>query len=346
MTQFKTSCLHAQQAKRDLYVAVFPAHVLTEISYAARLRVDHEPGAVQRLLDTKRIVDLKRFALAGGDFSAGIILNWVSTDNPLTIENNTLSFEVGERLAQLVDGQHRVEGLRDAIRAESKVGNHEIPVVIYVGLTTTECADIFVSINDKQKPIPRSMIVDLYGVASELVVDPVSERARDLAEMLNNEDESPYHSLIRFANEPRSKFGIAVSTVNDNIKPLIEPQGLMNTVGLSELHMQKMCLFNYFSIFKRWYGKKWDEKSNIFLTSAGFVGAVDFLKFTMLPYCHLTDDDFTTVNMESAMRLDPDELIDKDAVKGKQGRASWNHVNEMLKSRYQPKNRSIRAPKL
>jgi len=136
MAQFTAKCIQAKQAKRELIVSVFPARILTQISYAARLRIDQEEGAVQRILDNKRIGDLKKFVLAGGDYPACIILNWVSTDNPMTIDGDSLSFEIGDRLAQLVDGQHRVEGLREAIKTNEGIGDIQVPVAIYQGLTT------------------------------------------------------------------------------------------------------------------------------------------------------------------------------------------------------------------
>lgn len=335
MTKFSETCIRVKQKRHQFYLTSMPAKVLTAVSYAAVRRVDEEEGAIQRLLDQKRIADLKRFVLSGGDYPSAVVLNWVSTENPISIEGDKMSFAVAERLAQLVDGQHRVEGLREAIAEQSEVGKVEIPVAVYQGLTTAECATIFLSINDKQKPVPRSLVVDLYGIQGVEVGDPVTERARDLAEILNSEEDSPYHSLIRFANEPRSKFGIAVSTVVDRIKPLVEPQGLLAQVGITELNMQKNCLFNFFQVLKNWYGKRWDEKSNVFLSSAGFSGAMDFLTLVMIPHCNLTGD-YSTDHIAKSLRLDPNNLISREELKGKQGRASWTAVQEQLKNRFTP----------
>lgn len=329
---FSERYITVQQGK-TFYLTSLPARVLVKISYAAVRGKSQEQGAVQRILDGKRVVSLKDYYLKGGDFSACVILNWASTDNHLRLESDSLSFTIAANSAQLVDGQHRVEGLREAIKVKQNIADKPIPVAIYIGLDTTACADIFLSINDKQKPVPRSLVTDLFGVASDLVVDPIAERARDIAGLLNEEEDSPYHSLIRFANEPRSKFGINVSTVVDNIKSLIEPQGILSQVGLVELNMQKSCIFNYFNMLKAWYGRHWDEKSNVFLRAAGFVGAVDFLRLSMIPYCNLSGD-FTTHHMTAAMRLDSTARIDDAETKGLQGRAAWNRVNELLKNRF------------
>jgi DGQHR domain-containing protein len=339
-TVFKAPCIAVKQAKRSFILTKMPASVLSTISYASVRRRDQEDGAIQRLLDSSRIKEVKEFALVGGDFPSSIILNWVSTENPLTINGDEVSFTVGERLAQLLDGQHRVEGLRAAVKESTDFAKNELPVAIYTGLTTPQCADIFISINDKQVRVKKSMVVDLYNVASDYVVDIVAQRARDLADMLDSEDGSPYSGYIKYATSPPSAVGIPLSTVVNNIKPLVESDGVFETVGLVELNMQKACIFNFFTVLKNWYGRKWSvSKENVFLTAAGFTGAIDFLKLTMIPQCNLTHD-FTGQNMAQVLNLNPDELIDRESLKGLQGRAAWNKVVQLLKQRIRPSSSS------
>jgi hypothetical protein len=118
-----------------------------------------------------------------------------------------------------------------------------------------------------------------------------------------------------------------------NIKPLVESQGVFEQVGLVELTMQKSCLMNFFRVLKDWYGKNWAERNNVFLSSAGFTGAIDFLKVTLIPYCNLAKD-FTAEYMKKGMELDHASIIDRDELKGLQGRAAWNKVQQRLKSRF------------
>lgn len=157
------------------------ARVLVAISYAAVRRVDPEEGAVQRLLNTSRISSLKEFIVNGGDYPNCIILNWSDKTAHLKVADNKLSFELKERLAQIIDGQHRVEGLRAAIKERKSLEQMEIPVAVYSYLQTRECADIFLAINTEQKPVAKSLVYDLYGIASEHLVDPASVRANDIA---------------------------------------------------------------------------------------------------------------------------------------------------------------------
>ncbi len=54
---------------------------------------------------------------------------------------------------------------------------------------------IFLAINTEQKTVPRSLVFDLYGIASESVIDPAAVRARDIATYLNEfpEPQVPKH---------------------------------------------------------------------------------------------------------------------------------------------------------
>ena len=169
-------------------------------------------------------------------------------------ENGLMTFEVLSHSAQIVDGQHRVEGIREALETSPEVANLELCVAIYEKLTTKECADIFLSINTEQKPVDRSLVFDLYGIADDKIVDPAALRARDIAMFLDG-SESPYNGLIKLPGQPRRKGGIALSTVVAAIKPLVEPKGDLEQLGIAELEIQKRIVLNLFLVLRDKYGK-------------------------------------------------------------------------------------------
>src|SRR5690606_4622072 len=139
------------------------------------------------------------------------ILNWVSKTNKLKVLTREISFDDADNSAQIIDGQHRVAGIREAIEEKKSIGNLELPVVIYSGLTTKNCADIFLAINEEQKPAPRSLVFDLFGLASSELVDPAAVRARDIALFLNDDGSSPYNGEIKLPGGKMRKGGIALS---------------------------------------------------------------------------------------------------------------------------------------
>ncbi len=83
---------------------------LAQITYVARRGDSTEEGAVQRLLNTKRIKNIKEFVLGGGIFSNGVVLNW-NSDKLFKFQNNQLEFQLDKNMAQIIDGQHRIEGI-------------------------------------------------------------------------------------------------------------------------------------------------------------------------------------------------------------------------------------------
>ena len=326
--------IEVAQNKRRFYLTRLQASDLTEISYASVRGRDEEEGAVQRVLNPRRIASLKEFTLAGGDYPNSIVLNWIDSANKLTFKAGKLSFGVSPRSAQIIDGQHRVEGLREAIKDKKKVGDLQIPVAIYNGLDTRECADIFLSINTEQKPVPRSLVFDLYGVASEHVADPAAERANDIANKLNEEG-SPYEGLIRLPGKAKAKIGIDLSTAVTALKPLVEPKGVFEQVGIKELEMETRIILNLFNVLKSWYQNKWKDPENAFMYAAGFSGAVDFMKNRLVTFCN-TKKSYTEDTIRKAMQLEEANILLRSELSGLQGRAALRKVSESLVERFMP----------
>jgi DNA sulfur modification protein DndB len=114
-----------KQHDQVFYLVNLPASIVTKISYASIRGRDNEQGAVQRVLNTRRISGIKEFVLKGGSFPNSIVINWVKQNYMIDNRTNTLSFEVEEASAQLIDGQHRVAGIREAIQERAGFASYE-----------------------------------------------------------------------------------------------------------------------------------------------------------------------------------------------------------------------------
>lgn len=344
MKSSKHPVVVVSQNSRKFFLTMLRARDLVQISYASVRNRDAEEGAVQRLLNPRRIDSIKEFTVSGGDYPNCIILNWVDTKQVLSFKRGTIVVPIKDRVAQIIDGQHRVEGIRAAIKAKPAIGNLEIPVAFYQHLTTQECADIFLSINTEQKPVQRSLVFDLYDVASAHVVDPAAVRARDIATMLNEQEDSPFKDLIRLPNtvtprasetDKKKSAGVDLSTVVTALKPLVEQKGIFEQVGIIELEMQKSALLNFFGVLKGWYEGLWSDKDNVFLSAAGFSGAIDFFKNKLVFYCK-SKGSFETATIGQAMDLDTEAVILRSHLKGLQGRHALRAVSDMLVERFHP----------
>jgi len=324
-----------RQQSRSFLLTRLPASLVTLVSYASVRGRDDETGAVQRYLNPSRVASIKAFAIEVGDFPTSIVLNWVDPLNPISKMEGRLTIPSVERSAQIIDGQHRIAGIKAALQDSSAIQTLELPVAIYEGLGTRECADLFLSINTEQKPVPRSLVYDLYGVASDALVDRAAERARDIATALNETDGSPYQDLIKFPGSARTRGGIALSTVVNAIKPLVEEKGVFDQIGVPELERQQQILFNYFNALRKSYGDSWYDKTNAFLYAAGFTGAIEFFKSKLVSYCNARQD-FTADAMAQALTLGDSGLIMQEDIKGLGGKDAPKIIYDKLLSAFAP----------
>ena len=127
-----------------------------------------------------------------------------------------------------------------------------------------------------------------------------------------------------------------LSTVVTSLKPLVEEKGIFEQVGVTELEMQTSALLNFFSVLREWYGGLWADKDNVFLTSAGFAGAIDFFKNKLVSYCN-SKGSFEASTIKESMELDPQSVILRSHLKGLQGRHALRAVSEMLVERFTPR---------
>ena len=288
---------------------------------------------MQRILNQSRIAGIKSFALMGGDFPASIVLNWVS-QNQLTKRHGAVEIPEVANSAQIIDGQHRVAGIEEAIKDNPDAAHHLLPVAIYEGLDTPQCANIFLSINTEQRPVPRSLVFDLYGIAAQDLVDAAAVRARDIALSLN-EAEQAYFGRIKQANSPRQKGGIALSTAVTAIKPLVADKGLLEQIGADSLEEQQTIFQNFFNAIASGYGDHWSELDNAFLYAAGFMGAVEFLQLKLIPYC-INQKSFKPEVIGEALKIDRGDLIEQEEVRGLGGKDAPKKVFERMLEMFQP----------
>ncbi|MGR5262923.1 DGQHR domain-containing protein [Photobacterium damselae] len=329
-----------EQTHHDFLLSTMTAGILSEITYTAVRGIDDEVGSVQRILVERRIKSLKDFVLSGGALPGCIILNWVG--EPLIINDTKYSFHPTSKLAQIIDGQHRVAAIKAAIKENKNVADMRIPVVIYQNLTTQECADIFIAINTEQKPAPKSLVYDLYGVGSDVSIDHAAARARDIAEVINKDITSPYYGKIKFPGEKRRKGGIALSTAVSAIKELVDTNSTFEQIGICELNIQIKCLINYFIALQEEYGDEWELSTNAFQYSAGFNAACEFFKLKLVPYC-TAKSSFEITTMRAALKLKENGLIKQDEVSKRSGKEATRIIFNRIDDSFSPEQDLVKG---
>ena len=322
-----------QFAEHTIYTFAMRVGDLLQMQYVASRGVSTEQGAVQRILNKGRVDAISKFVLAGNSFVNTFILNWTDTQYMPKVKKDTLILPLQGRFAQMLDGQHRMAGLQEAVNQKADVADMEVLVSLFIGLNTKEAAKIFLNINSEQKPVPRSLIYDLFGEAYD---DPESviTRVTDIVAFLNETEESPYYGRVHYPGKPNSQNLIDLAIMVNAMKPAFERNGTLNQLQLSEIETQRKILLNFYTVIKNKYEDLWDKpKDNLFLRAAGFSGAFDFLTGTLLQQCQ-TDRKFSVAHMESLMKLNSFPMLKSEDVKSLGGRMARARVTAYFRENF------------
>lgn len=134
----------------------------------------------------------------------------------------------------IVDGQHRIEGLKDAVM-NKKIDHWEqatVPAIILSGFSQFEEMIQFVDLNTKNKKVATDLALELMlemakdGKWKEKFRQEGSDwkpRAIKLVNELNKRGNSPWHSSIKMPGETikTGNFRTAASSFAASLKPLI-----------------------------------------------------------------------------------------------------------------------------
>lgn len=122
----------------------------------------------------------------------------------------------------VVDGQHRIQGLREAIRPlESGLSNFQLPVTIATDLDDVHQMYHFFIVNTTQVPVDRSLAQEITARFTRKqnlehlpyiphwlrreIARGRDEKALIILRELDTDAQSPIHKRIQFANDPESR---------------------------------------------------------------------------------------------------------------------------------------------
>ncbi len=315
-------------------IYTFPMRVedLVKISYVAVRGRDEEEGAVQRVLNRKRIASIKQYILDGNMFVNTFIINWNDANYKPEFLDGKIEVPLVDSVAQLLDGQHRLEGLKEAMKANQSIGKKKILVSMVIGLGTKEAAKIFININSEQKPVPKSLIFDLYGVTDDDKNFAIT-RSDDIAKELNENVDSPYYNLIKYPGNPRGKGKIDLSTVVSTLKKYVDFDGKFADKNIKDLSFQSQIVINYFSALKWHWDKEelWGNSTqNVFFKAAGFVAALEFFFEYIFPKC-IEKKSFKLEYLISLFDFSEVTLITNNEIKGTDGKSARKMIMDNLK---------------
>jgi DNA phosphorothioation-associated DGQHR protein 1 len=185
----RTPILKVVQPLGEFYVAILPADLLLKVTFSDPLQflgvsesgqyelkghqrklVQNRLNAIGRFIDTVEAAFPNSIILAAnyretGDLEEDEGKRWAVEFSP---ESGTANGAAGkllipseERLAAIVDGQHRLFGFKEASLKERL----EMPLLcaVFLDLSHPFQAYLFATINYNQKPVDKSQSYELYG---------------------------------------------------------------------------------------------------------------------------------------------------------------------------------------
>lgn len=227
MATITRPAVEIQQGKLKLYLTyVTPEDLLLPDFYTVdKLDIAGQQG-FQRLLDERRARelarDLKDAALHEYANLPTTVFLATEGDVDFDANSNQVSFETGLVCPfSVVDGQHRISGLLEAVKDVPQMRDFRLPATIAVSLDSTHQMYHFYTVNTNQKPVDSAVGQEIIARFNEMnrvkpmpylpkkmerdVVSDVTKLAVDLVHLLNTSDDSPLKGRIQMADQKKQR---------------------------------------------------------------------------------------------------------------------------------------------
>ena len=317
----------------DFYVGRIDARTLATISYTEIRRfidgTQDTLAGIQRERSPRRIDEIKQYVnLDYATFPTSVII----AVEPECVEVGPYSEEITEvyllelspfgeptdddhipveKIAFIIDGQHRVAGLG----ALDEDRNFDVNVSIFVGASDADKAEIFARVNQAQTKVNQSLVVDLASYFEER--GPV-KFAHEVVLAMNRDEEGPlFDKVKRLGKADPGKGQIQTLAQATVVKPIVDyisanPESERNRryrgifkskreVNAWRRHIFQpfydaeddsgvfLCLTNFFKAVRRRWPDPWDNpgaRAGMILNrTTGYAALMRFLRQVYLRNC-------------------------------------------------------------
>lgn len=212
------------------YIGVMKARDLLAVSYSDMRGIEGDFDqyiGVQRKLKPSRVKEISEFVKSiDATFPTSVVLA-IPGECAEILDSGELRItdgrneETGEVIpisasASILDGQHRVEGIKLA-----GIEDFDVPVSIFINADIADQAYIFATVNLAQTKVNTSLVYDLLDYAKSR---SPQKTAHEVAVALDKFEESPFFNCIKrlgSATPGRNNETLAQATVVNGIIPLI-----------------------------------------------------------------------------------------------------------------------------
>ncbi|QNQ18823.1 DGQHR domain-containing protein [Kosakonia sp. SMBL-WEM22] len=267
MSFYTGKTIKVRQPFGDFYIASIPATTLIKVCYSFSAQYGNEVlSGVQRGINDNRVKAISHFCSTNDAMfptsiilSANLDINGENSDDPWYIDKaSNLVIPSAKKNASIVDGQHRIEGLKKAIESGELNTEFDLVCAIYFELPAPKQAEVFATINFNQQKVDKSLAYQLFGYDLDSIESQFwspDTLAIYLTRLLDKEDGSPLKGRIDFgmkkldlsnqkendstdADADADTWYISTSTIVQGITSLIS-----TNVAKDRYHLHKRRMF-------------------------------------------------------------------------------------------------------
>jgi DGQHR domain-containing protein len=310
------------------YVAIVTAEILGERAKIDR-RTPDTPTGYQRKLEDRRLGTGKT-GIVGyllnqiGIFPTSVLVN-------IRKEQATLEFRSSRQLAKhielgeltipdnatwfIIDGQHRIEGLKIAMREKPELSEYPITITITNEDTFYEML-MFYIVNDRAKSVPTSLAYRILqrmlysqreGISTPKWIEDTimigADRRKAIAatitDFLNEKPESPFKGRIQLVGEPRKPHHLVTDETMTRYVSLVLRDSAFSYMFDEEV---ANLLASYWSAIAAIYPTAFAKPDEYMLLST--IGLSSFMRLfpTIYAYC-VKEGDISTATMKKFLAL-------------------------------------------
>lgn len=322
MEELRLPAVKVRQGNLTLYATAIKVKYLVQDGFYSVETLDPSgpsDSGYQRVLNQARAKRLADYIMKGMDHEDAFLPTsvFLATDKTLHFgEDGTIRFDINTTGPfSVVDGQHRLEGLKMAAMKDSRVLEFEVPVNIAVSLPKIHQMCHFLIVNTTQKSVDESVAQQINARLTEashvenmpslprwilnIVEKGEVNKALKLVTFLNNEDNSPWRGKVRMANDSSRGRTINQKTfVKAIVKYVLTANNPIESIG--EFDKQKKIFLNYW----RAIADIIDEDNENTLVLYKYNGVELFCRFSVPFFTKLAmDSDFTVDAMKKLLSV-------------------------------------------
>ena len=255
---------------------------------------------IQRQLSPKRVKELRQYVgHVDAAFPTSVLIALSSSQASYDEETSTISIVRNSNAAKIIDGQHRIDGLRGY-----KGPQFDVNVSVFIDMDLQDQAMVFATINLTQTKVNKSLAYDLYEFTK---TRSPQRTAHDIVRFLNYKEGSPLFSKVKMlgTGSGEGQETITQATFVDRLlryvskNPMIDRDTLRRSRKLSRISGSErdrqifrnwfiderdvnttLVLWNYFLAVQARWPNSWNNvvQGNILNRTTGFGALMRFLR--------------------------------------------------------------------